>query len=212
MRFQYQLSVAKKLRGLSLSAGLLTASTLVGCGGSGTPTAEKPASDQGQSQTVASSTGNNDPTPETVVSLFLDGVRRGGAGAEVGKLMTQKAQEQYEAVGLVMQPIGAPDAEFQVTRSVPYGEQGVLVNSLWTEKTPEGETMTYQVGWALKHEPAGWRVSGLILDEQPEPRVFNFESRDDVLAIKQMQDAVDETPADVPRTAENPNFTMPPLN
>lgn len=199
----------------SLWVGLVVLSLAVigGCGGAAESAPKTPASDAQSSGTEDQSNASSEQTPEAVVSQFLDGVRRGGAAAEVGKLMTQKAQEQYAAVGLVMQPIGAPDAQFQITRSIPWGENGALVNSLWTESTPEGEKITYQVGWALRRESAGWRVSGLILDEQPEARVFNFESREDVLAIKQMQDASEPPAADsAPRQADNSDFSMPPLN
>jgi|GEM_PF-1581274 len=199
----------------SLWVGFAILSLIVigGCGGAAESAPKAPASDAQSSAIQGQSSGPSEQTPEAVVSQFLDGVRRGGAAAEVGKLMTQKAQEQYAAVGLVMQPIGAPDAQFQITRSIPWGDNGALVNSLWTESTPEGEKITYQVGWALRRESAGWRVSGLILDEQPEARVFNFESREDVLAIKQMQDASEPPASDsAPRQADNSDFSMPPLN
>ena len=83
----------------------------------------------------------------------------------------------------------------------------MLVHSLWTEQGEDGQDMTYEVAWALKQEPEGWRVNGLALDEAT---VFNFESREDVLAIKQMQEGVDESETP-PRTAEGGDFAMPPL-
>ena len=88
------------------------------------------------------------------------------------------------------------------------------MNSLWTEKDEAGQTTTYQVGWALKKEANGWRVSGLILDDDPAPRVFNFESTEDVLALKQMQESMDDGEEADPasHTAENPGFAMPPLH
>jgi hypothetical protein len=132
--------------------------------------------------------------------------------------MSSRARQEYAAAGLVMQPLGAPDALFEVTRSVPYGDSGVLVNSLWTEKDEAGQTVTYQVGWALKKEEPGWRVSGLILDDEPEPRIFNFESAEDVLALKQLQESLDAPEGegdagsgDTTRAAENSGFAMPPL-
>lgn len=204
--------------GWSIAATLLALS-LTGCGGSApTPEAKKEPPRQEQA-TAAAKTAPGEESPTEVVSRFLDGVRRGGAAADVGRLMTEKAREQYASVGLVMQPIGAPDATFEVTRSVPYGDQGALVNSLWTEKDESGEKITYQVGWALKKEPDGWRVSGLILEDDPAPRVFNFENREDVLAIKQSQqgaepqvgDSATEGAAGAPRNAQSQEFEMPEL-
>ena len=209
---------------------LVISVTLAGCGGSG-GVAEKQSTANGASQNnqtaaqqsaggpagAASQTGT-EQSPESVVSEFLDGVRRGGSAADVGRLMSSRARQEYAAAGLVMQPLGAPDAVFEITRSVPYGDAGVLVNSLWTEKDETGQTLTYQVGWALKKEAAGWRVSGLILDDDPEPRIFNFESTEDVLALKQLQEAMEDPQddaaggtGDATRAADNSGFTMPPL-
>ncbi|WP_164100884.1 hypothetical protein [Candidatus Laterigemmans baculatus] len=204
-----------RLEGGHWQAGLVATAlgltvSLVGCGGPAATTEAKPAAPQ--SETVASTADEtSEESPEEIVSQFLDGARRGGAAADVGRLMTTAARETYAAVGLVMQPPGSPDATFEVTRSVPYGEGGMLVNSIWTEQDPAGQTVTYQVGWALKKEDAGWRVSGLILEDDPEPRVFNFESREDVLAIKQLQEASESSEASPPQTAESPAFEMPQL-
>lgn len=197
-------------RQLLVAGGLLATATTIGCGGT-TPVAESKSGDGSASPAVVSQT-NETQSPEAVVSEFLDGVRRGGDAENVARLMTKKSREEYAAAGLVMQPVGAPDATFEVTRSVPYGDSGILVNSLWTEKVETGETMTYQVGWALKQEAEGWRVSGLILDEDPEPRVFNFESREDVTLLKTLQDV--DSPAEPPagqQTADQSGFQMPDL-
>lgn len=196
----------------ALALGLLIAAS--GCGGPAPTSESQPAAPQPESVSVSSTTPDEE-TPEEVISQFLDGARRGGAAADVGRLMTATARETYASVGLVMQPPGSPDATFEVTRSVPYGDGGALVNSIWTEQDAAGQTVTYQVGWALKKETDGWRVSGLILEDDPEPRVFNFESRADVLAIKQLQSGEptpDGTaPAEQTRSAEASNFQMPEL-
>lgn len=194
-----------------LAAPLMALSvSLVGCGGPAATSEAKPAAPKADA--VASSEPETaEESPEEIVSQFLDGARRGGAAADVGRLMTAAARETYASVGLVMQPPGSPDATFEVTRSVPYGEGGMLVNSIWTEQDQAGQTVTYQVGWALKKEDAGWRVSGLILEDDPQPRVFNFESREDVLAIKQLQQASETSEASAPQTAEAPGFEMPQL-
>jgi hypothetical protein len=203
-----------KCRQFALAGSCLLVAPIIGCGGS-SPVAEKQDATVSASAPQTAGVADNVQSPESVVSEFLDGVRRGGDAAGVARLMTSKSREEYAAAGLVMEPLGAPDAKFEVTRSVPYGNDAVLVNSLWTEKVSTGETVTYQVGWALKKEAEGWRVSGLILDEDPEPRVFNFESREDVLALKTMQDVESDfenapAPQNPPQqTAEQTNFNMP---
>ncbi len=196
-------------RGKSAVAMLLLGLATVGCGG-------EPAATESADPQAAATPASTDSvasvdlqSPEAVVSEFLDGVRRGGTAADIGRLMTAKSREQYAAVGLVMQPLGAPDATFKVTRSVPYGEDAVLVNSVWSEQSPTGEPVSYEVAWALKQESEGWRVSGLILGED---QIFNFESREDVLAIKGMQDGEPVAGDDVPRTADGSGFVMPEFN
>ena len=208
-----KLSWIKVARTFFVAGSFVFAASTIGCGGS-TPVAESKSSTP-QTPASAGDAKAAEQSPESVVSEFLDGVRRGGDAENVARLMTKKSREEYEAAGLVMQPVGAPDAKFEVTRSVPYGDEGVLVNSLWTEKVETGEMITYQVGWALKKEAEGWRVSGLILDEEPEPRIFNFESREDVMLLKSMQEvdnvAEDAVAQEGEQTANQPNFQMPDL-
>lgn len=209
MRHEYGF-LKRQTRILSVGIAVLGTVLMVGCGSSADSTPAATSQAPQATPTPNSNTASADAaSPESVVAQFLDGVRRGGAAAEVGRLMTKKSQEQYDAVGLVMQPIGAPDAKFEIARSQLVGENEALVLSLWTEAAEGGETTTYQVLWALKRETEGWRVSGLVLEDET---AFNFESREDVLAIKQMQDATNAASQPAASTAERPGFAMPPLN
>jgi hypothetical protein len=203
-------NVASGLMLAGTLGGIVLCGTIAGCGGSAPVADSQTTTPSGNSSAAAKPAAEQ--TPESVVSEFLDGVRRGGDPENVARLMTTKSRQEYAAAGLVMEPIGAPDATFEVTRSIPYGDDGVLVNSRWTEKDEAGEPVTYQVGWALRRESEGWRVSGLILEADPEPVVYNFESREDVMALKQGQEGDIEEPADPAnnsQTAGNSNFQMP---
>ncbi|MEZ6091296.1 MAG: hypothetical protein R3C05_25425, partial [Pirellulaceae bacterium] len=82
--------------------------------------------------------------------------------------------------GLVMQPIGSPDAKFEVTRSeaVPGETNAALVHSKWTEPTEEGESETYEVVWAVQQEADDWKISGMVIGQAVggSPIVVDFEN------------------------------------
>ena len=119
-------------------------------------------------------------SPTDVVSQFLDEVRRGGANSAAGNLLTQRAQAVLKKIGRTVQPLGTPDAKFEVTRGqqVPGDENAVLVHSIWTEPHADGTKSQFQVVWAVQKEAAGWRISGLAMEEKPgaEPQIIDFEN------------------------------------
>ena len=143
----------------------------IGCGKSD-PVAESPPSSGSQP-------GAQQPSPQEIVSQFLDRVRRGGQDSGAAELLTQKAQSELARIGRTVQPLGSPDARFQVTRSepVPGKERARLVQSIWSEPNPDGTESSYEVVWALQQETNGWRISGLAmsLNEGDPPMVVNFE-------------------------------------
>jgi hypothetical protein len=150
--------------------------SLVGCG-SGSPVAETSPPQATQRAAVATVSV---PSPTDVVSQFLDEIRRGGADSSANSLLTAKAQAELKRIGQSIQPIGSPDAAFEVTRSemIPGDETAALVHSLWTEPSPVGSPTQLQVVWAVQRETAGWRISGLVMELDPnaEPVVFDFEN------------------------------------
>jgi uncharacterized protein YbjQ (UPF0145 family) len=157
---------------LALSAGLLVET---GCGSSSSPNA---AANPGA--TPASAAAPNVTEATNVVAQFLDAIRRGGETGGANQMLTQHAQTVLQRLGRTVQPIGSPDAVFTVTRAEAVeGIPGAaLVHSTWTEPVAEGKTESYQVVWALEHETAGWRISGLAMDLQPgqEPMIVDFEN------------------------------------
>ncbi|TWT92221.1 hypothetical protein [Neorhodopirellula pilleata] len=133
---------------------------------------------------------------EAVVSQFLDRIRRGGDHQDAMALLTDRAQSELQRIGQVVQPIGSPDAQFQVTRSTPMpvdpaaGESpvnGRLVHCIWTEPAeqdaagnPTGAMQNYQVVWSVVMQGDQYRISGLILEMDPSqpPLVLDFENGD----------------------------------
>lgn len=143
----------------------------LGCGQSG---------DVAQTTTLANTTAAASPSPTDIVSQFLDEVRRGGADSAAGSLLTVRAQQVLKEIGRTVQPLGSPDAKFEVTRGepVPDDENAVLVHSIWTEPNEDGTKSQFQVVWAVQNESAGWRISGLAMELQPgaAPEIIDFEN------------------------------------
>jgi len=166
---------------LSLLVGFLT---FTGCGSSSAPTAEvesTPAAAEtpAPAPTVTAANSSVSGTPADVVSQFLDEIRRGGEDSRANDLLTQRAQSELARIGQSVQPIGSPDAGFEVTRfeSIPDDPSSALVHSIWSEPSG-GANNQFQVVWAVHKEPVGWRISGLAMELSPDqpPMVIDFEN------------------------------------
>ncbi len=158
------------------SVAVLALALVVGCG-SGTPADQGPQSDDANSS--AGNAAASGPSPTDIVSLFLDEIRRGGEDSRAQQLLTKRAQSELARIGHTVQPIGSPDARFEVTRSEPApGEpNAALVHSLWREPTANGTLEDYEVVWAVERQPEGWRISGLAIEVSPNtpPQIIDFE-------------------------------------
>ncbi len=142
----------------------------------------------------------SEPSPMDVVSQFLDQVRRGGEDSGAGQLLTQRAQQELARIGRSIQPIGSPDAGFKVTRFQQVEEGSALVHSIWSEPDDQGGHAEYQVVWAVEHESAGWRISGLAmqLKADEEPVIIDFENGE---LMAEMLGATSEENSDTPSQA-----------
>ena len=164
--------------GLAISAAALLCVASIGCGKSEvSQTASAGSSATTSAGTVAAASM---ASPTDVVSQFLDQVRRGGAGSDAGRFLTQKAQSELKRIGRSVQPIGSPQARFDVVRAVnvPDEDNAMLVESRWTEPNPDGQSSEYQVVWSVEKETQGWRISGLAmeLDGSEDPTIVDFEN------------------------------------
>jgi hypothetical protein len=160
---------------LHFCIAVLSLALVTGCG-SGTP------ADEGQPSGDGAATGDSAsvvPSPTDIVSLFLDEVRRGGQDSRAQSLLTKRAQNELSRIGHTVQPIGSPDARFEVTRAeaVPGEPNAALVHSLWREPAGDGALQDFQVVWAVEKEAAGWRISGLAIEVSPNqpPQIVDFE-------------------------------------
>ena len=148
----------------------------LGCGGE----AEQLASQIPVSATEEAESNALVNSPTDVVGQFLDEVRRGGEDSLAESLLTRTAQSELRRIGQTVQPIGSPDASFQVTRAemVPDEPGSALVHSLWVEPNADGTNTTNQVVWAVEQEGRYWRISGLVIAvaENEPPMVLDFEN------------------------------------
>ena len=146
-----------------------------GCGPSSQPTAEQPVN---RPESTAASLPASSATD--VVSQFLDEIRRGGQDSQAHRLLTKRAQQELKRIGRTIQPIGSPDARFEVTRAevVPDEENSVLVHSIWSEPKADGTSDDFQVVWAVEQESGKWRISGLVMQASQNdlPMVIDFEN------------------------------------
>ncbi len=176
-------SVAQGCCGLALAVA-------VGCGSSETTTVSRDAvgpSDRVPAGDSASSEADRQAA-QRVVSQFLDRIRRGAEQTSAHDLLTDAARRQINLVGGV-QSIGAPEAQFTVTRAVPapaadggQGATSMLVHSLWAEpvapETADATVQETQVVWAVQREQNQWRISGMVIELAPgqPPTVIDFEN------------------------------------
>ena len=159
------------------STALFLAFFIVGCSSSSDDGPQSTATNVSSGPSASQPSG---PSAIDVVSQFLDRVRRGGQNSDAGLLLTQRAQSELKRIGRSVQPIGSPDAKFDVrqAKAVPEEPDSMLVQSIWTEPAPDGTSNDFEVVWAVHRETAGWRISGLAMQVDPRepPIVIDFEN------------------------------------
>lgn len=126
-----------------------------------------------------------DAAPEQVVHAFFDSLRSGSEQV-AGGLLTDRAWQETNKEGFVVQPPGTPGAQYTIgeTRFVTNDENGAHVASTWTETFEDGSQETYDVTWVLRHEAHGWRIAGMAttVAEGGETLFLNFEDPRDMLS------------------------------
>ncbi len=158
---------------------------------------------------------------EAVVSHFLDRIRRGGENHNAMALLTDRAQAELQRIGQIVQPIGSPDAKFEVTRSTPMpvdpslGTENItgrLVHCIWSEPATTDAAgnqvvpaQKYQVVWSVMQQKDGWKISGLVLEMSAEepPMVLDFENGEQMAKILGGE-PVEQTAASPEQVPANP--------
>ena len=197
------------------AAMVLVAVGLIGCSqksGPETTAADTPAGSAAAAPQVAVAAApapqpiavpQNAP-PEQVVTVFLNALRAGDSPT-TESLLTSKAREELAKHQLSVDVQSAPNSLYEVraAEGVPGDQGGAHVSSIWTEKFDDGEE-TYEIVWALRRQPEGWRLAGMAMQLIPgQPMQFlNFENPEDML--KKKDDAIAATQAPAAETAQQP--------
>lgn len=142
-------------------------------------------------------------TPDQVVTVFLNALRTGDSPT-TESLLTGKARQELAKHQLSVDVQSAPNATYQVHQAeILPDPTGAHVRSVWTEKFDDGNE-TYEIVWALRHQPEGWRLAGMAMELLPgQPMQFlNFEDPQDMLKKKDEAIAALQPPA--VETAQQP--------
>jgi hypothetical protein len=191
---------------------LFAALCFAGCSHKAEPTAATPAS-SGQTQPSLTN-GAARPTqpiavpasaaPDQVVLTFLNALRTGDSPT-TESLLTSKARQELARHSLSVDVQSAPNASYQVRPAELLADDpsGAHVKSVWTEKFDDGDE-TYEIFWALRKQPEGWRIAGMAMELIPgQPMQFlNFENPEDMLRKK--DDAIAAMQAPAAQTAQQP--------
>jgi len=118
--------------------------------------------------------------------------------------LTGLARQELAKHSLSVDVQSAPNATYQVHQAEIFPDKtGAHVRSVWTEKFDDGNE-TYEIVWALRHQPEGWRLAGMAMELLPgQPMQFlNFEDPQDMLKKKDEAIAALQPPA--AETAQQP--------
>jgi hypothetical protein len=163
-----------------LAATLGVTSLGLGCGKSSSTTS-KPSSGSSSSQ-LAKATDSKNEAPEAaeIVAQFLESVKKGDRDRVAG-LLTDLAIESLDKAGIEVAPPGSPQATFELgeTRYTDTDKDAAYVELAWTEPAEQGGVpVRSEALFALRKEPEGWRIAGMVLDNGPNqpPEIIDFEN------------------------------------
>jgi hypothetical protein len=121
--------------------------------------------------------------PDQVVTVFLDAMRAGDAPT-VDTLLTNKAREETRKHQMPVEPMAAPNAQFEVAppQYLPMNPDGAHVQARWVE-TDGMTNFTHTVIWVLRRQTEGWRIAGFAIELNPGqgPQFLNFEDPIDMM-------------------------------
>jgi hypothetical protein len=121
--------------------------------------------------------------PDQVVTVFLDAMRSGDAPT-VDTLLTSKAREETRRHQMPVEPMAAPNAQFQVAAAtyLPMNPDGAHVQAQWVESDGMNN-YTHTVIWVLRRQTDGWRIAGFAIELVPGkgPQFLNFEDPTDMM-------------------------------
>ncbi len=132
-------------------------------------------------------------TPQLVCQQFLESLRSDDA-LTAGHHLTKKALFETRRADLDLGPPGGEGAQYQLGETL-YATAKREVAQVECFVTEYGETS--KLGWMLKKERVGWKISGMLMyGDDSIPEFIDFENREIVESIKlAMQDSTDSETA-----------------
>jgi hypothetical protein len=177
----------------------------LGCGQSNPPAAD--GGGAGASQTKTNG------TPSDAVAVFLEAVRTGN-DQQAAAMLTPLARQKTAEKDMVVAPPGSATAKFKVGNFefITPEKNAAHVWCSWSDVIDDqGHTRTDDIIWALRLEPDGWRIAGMVLKiyaDQP-PLVLNFEDPDDMIRKQQMLQTVETDPSGAQPAGAQPQASRP---
>lgn len=152
---------------------------LAGCNSSGTGGSDK-------SPPAPRKSASNGPSD--ALFQFLEAVRTGDDEKAAGMLTKTalkkiKQLKKEKGIDLQVAPERSDTAKFAIGKVENLPNNIAHVASTWTD---EGESQ--KLVWALRKEPEGWRVAGMLMklfDDQA-PLILNFEDPEDMMAQQEL--------------------------
>jgi hypothetical protein len=125
-----------------------------------------------------------DTTPDAAVLAFLEALRDGD-NALAEALLTNKARDETSRQGWTVQPPGTPTAKFRIgdVDFLSSDKCGAHVTSIWSEQDGAGNSVSYEIVWALRQQSDGWRIAGMAtqIADSEAPVFLNFEDPNEMM-------------------------------
>jgi hypothetical protein len=146
-----------------------------------------------------------DLTPDEVCRRFLKCLQSAERTA-AEQLLTKKALLNMKRADLNLESPGGRTAEFTVEspRYATNKQELATVDCIVLDVVDE-KSVQSRLAWMLRHEPAGWRISGMILDMEDGKSLdlLSFENLDDIQRIKATLDSESNSAlAELPRSSD----------
>jgi len=145
---------------------------------------------QGGGTAGTSNATNNLSTPEAVkaaAAQFLEACRTGDDSTAT-LMLSSVTREKLAELGGTAQPPASDTARFELGEVKFQDANTALVVCKWTDLDETGQPQTDHAQWALRREPAGWRIAGVAYQvfEDLAPVLLDFEKPEE-LRQKQQQ-------------------------
>ena len=153
------------------------------------PTEENPTTKTAQINSVApqvdvatqpNTLPEKEATAKEVCERFLDLLAKGEHNL-AGQLLTSRAMKVTVNAGLELEALGGEGS------SVKLGDALYATNRAQVAQVPcsvtESNGESQSLMWMMRRSESGWRIAGLIVNQDKSQELLSFENRSDVAAI-----------------------------